>query len=143
MILGRKVASPPAVFELYPRETMTHELEELLSAAKVMAMENNVIEVERLHKAITAFEAAMDKRASIIEFPIRVQQVPGMRNLIIEHNVTWVEEPECTDCGGTGITYQTERRCSCQGENHGLDNITKTAASDPYDFENQGLRKEP
>lgn len=21
---------------------------------------------------------------------------------------------ECTDCGGTGITYQTERRCACQ-----------------------------
>lgn len=24
-------------------------------------------------------------------------------------------DPECTDCGGTGITYQTERRCACQG----------------------------
>lgn len=24
------------------------------------------------------------------------------------------DDPECTDCGGTGITYQTERRCSCQ-----------------------------
>lgn len=23
-------------------------------------------------------------------------------------------DPECTDCGGTGITYQTERRCACQ-----------------------------
>lgn len=23
-------------------------------------------------------------------------------------------DPECTDCGGTGMTYQTERRCSCQ-----------------------------
>lgn len=25
------------------------------------------------------------------------------------------EEP-CTDCGDTGITYQTERRCACQPE---------------------------
>ena len=25
-----------------------------------------------------------------------------------------VNDPECTDCGGTGITYQTERRCACQ-----------------------------
>lgn len=24
-------------------------------------------------------------------------------------------EPVCTCCGGTGITYQTERRCACQG----------------------------
>lgn len=24
------------------------------------------------------------------------------------------DDPECTDCGGTGITYQTERRCACQ-----------------------------
>lgn len=24
-----------------------------------------------------------------------------------------VEEPPCTDCGGTGIAYQTERRCAC------------------------------
>lgn len=24
------------------------------------------------------------------------------------------DEPECTCCGGTGITYQTERRCACQ-----------------------------
>ena len=23
-------------------------------------------------------------------------------------------DPECTCCGGTGITYQTERRCACQ-----------------------------
>lgn len=23
-------------------------------------------------------------------------------------------DPECTDCGGTGITYQTERLCACQ-----------------------------
>ena len=23
-------------------------------------------------------------------------------------------DPICTDCGGTGITYQTERRCACQ-----------------------------
>lgn len=23
-------------------------------------------------------------------------------------------EPVCTCCGGTGITYQTERRCACQ-----------------------------
>lgn len=23
-------------------------------------------------------------------------------------------DPPCTDCGGTGITYQTERRCACQ-----------------------------
>lgn len=26
-----------------------------------------------------------------------------------------VNDPVCTDCGGTGITYQTERRCACQG----------------------------
>jgi hypothetical protein len=25
-----------------------------------------------------------------------------------------MSEPECTDCGGTGLTYQTERLCSCQ-----------------------------
>jgi len=25
------------------------------------------------------------------------------------------DDPPCTDCGGTGITYQTERRCACQG----------------------------
>lgn len=24
------------------------------------------------------------------------------------------DDPECTDCGGTGVTYQTERRCACQ-----------------------------
>jgi len=24
-------------------------------------------------------------------------------------------DPPCTDCGDTGITYQTERRCACQG----------------------------
>lgn len=24
------------------------------------------------------------------------------------------DDPPCTDCGGTGVTYQTERRCSCQ-----------------------------
>ena len=24
-------------------------------------------------------------------------------------------EPVCTCCGGTGITYQTERRCACRG----------------------------
>lgn len=24
-------------------------------------------------------------------------------------------EPVCTTCGGTGITYQTERRCACLG----------------------------
>ena len=24
-------------------------------------------------------------------------------------------DPVCTGCGGTGITYQTERRCACQG----------------------------
>lgn len=24
------------------------------------------------------------------------------------------DDPECTDCGGTGITYQTERVCACQ-----------------------------
>lgn len=24
------------------------------------------------------------------------------------------DDPVCTDCGGTGITLQTERRCSCQ-----------------------------
>lgn len=24
------------------------------------------------------------------------------------------DDPVCTDCGGTGITYQTERRCACQ-----------------------------
>lgn len=24
------------------------------------------------------------------------------------------DDPACTDCGGTGITYQTERRCACQ-----------------------------
>ena len=23
-------------------------------------------------------------------------------------------DPVCTDCGGSGITYQTERRCACQ-----------------------------
>ncbi len=23
-------------------------------------------------------------------------------------------DPKCTDCGGTGETYQTERRCACQ-----------------------------
>lgn len=23
-------------------------------------------------------------------------------------------EPACTDCGGTGVTFQTERRCACQ-----------------------------
>ena len=26
---------------------------------------------------------------------------------------TWDDAP-CTDCGDTGITYQTERRCACQ-----------------------------
>lgn len=25
-----------------------------------------------------------------------------------------MSDPECTDCGGTGLTYQTERLCSCQ-----------------------------
>lgn len=25
------------------------------------------------------------------------------------------DDPSCTDCGGAGITYQTERRCACQG----------------------------
>lgn len=25
-----------------------------------------------------------------------------------------VQDPICTCCGGTGITYQTERRCACQ-----------------------------
>lgn len=29
-----------------------------------------------------------------------------------------VDDPECTDCGGTGITYQTERRCACQPAPH-------------------------
>lgn len=24
------------------------------------------------------------------------------------------DDPECTDCGGSGVTYQTERHCSCQ-----------------------------
>ena len=24
-------------------------------------------------------------------------------------------DPVCTGCGGTGVTYQTERRCACQG----------------------------
>jgi hypothetical protein len=24
------------------------------------------------------------------------------------------DDPECTDCGGSGVTYQTERRCACQ-----------------------------
>lgn len=24
------------------------------------------------------------------------------------------EDTPCTDCGGTGVTHQTERRCSCQ-----------------------------
>jgi hypothetical protein len=36
---------------------MTGELEELLAAAKVMAMTNTVLEMERLHRAITAVEA--------------------------------------------------------------------------------------
>jgi hypothetical protein len=26
------------------------------------------------------------------------------------------EDPVCTDCGGTGVCYQTERRCACQPE---------------------------
>lgn len=25
-----------------------------------------------------------------------------------------MHDPTCTDCGGTGITHQTERRCQCQ-----------------------------
>lgn len=25
------------------------------------------------------------------------------------------DDPPCTDCDGTGITFQTERRCACQG----------------------------
>ena len=37
---------------------MTAELEELLAAAKVMFMQNTAEEAGRLHKAITAFEAA-------------------------------------------------------------------------------------
>lgn len=28
------------------------------------------------------------------------------------------DDPECTDCGGTGTTYQTERRCACQPAKH-------------------------
>ena len=24
------------------------------------------------------------------------------------------DDPACTDCGGSGVTYQTERHCSCQ-----------------------------
>lgn len=24
-------------------------------------------------------------------------------------------DPACTDCGGTGTTYQTERACTCEG----------------------------
>lgn len=29
-------------------------------------------------------------------------------------------DPPCTDCGGTGITYQTERLCACQPDTEKL-----------------------
>ncbi len=47
--------------------------------------------------------------------------------LVEEFGPTWVghasasttslldeHDPVCADCGGTGTTYQTERRCACQ-----------------------------
>jgi hypothetical protein len=42
------------------------------------------------------------------------------------------EEP-CTDCGDTGVTYQTERLCACQTPASGCQK--KTALVLPQDYE--------
>lgn len=47
------------------------------------------------------------------------------------------EDPTCTDCGGTGETYQTERRCSCQPNQ-----MSEAAKPEcPYCGATEGLRQ--
>jgi hypothetical protein len=104
---------------------MTHELEELLSAAKVMAMENNVIEVERLHKAITAFEAVR----AIAPNPKPLNQVT-MRGDQIPASLHYGAEP----FGSHNEIFIIKVYRVAQN--------SAPPAPDPYDFENHGLRKE-
>lgn len=36
------------------------------------------------------------------------------RAALVQSAATEDSDPPCTCCGGTGVTYQTERRCACQ-----------------------------
>jgi hypothetical protein len=100
-------------------KAMTAELEELLAAAKVMAMTNTVIEMERLHRAITAFEAVGAQVGDENEFADELGIIAA-------------------------VLRKTDAVGFCRGYITGSQDVqVKPIASDPYDFENDGLRKEP
>lgn len=67
---------------------------------------------------ITALEAYRIQRGSGNSEPLRAVDVVGIADAIMATTPARAEAQDedtpCTDCGDTGVTHQTERRCSCQ-----------------------------
>lgn len=68
-----------------------------------------VTKVEKLDNVVWRIEACSVPMAIGPEVRLVVAPTPQAEAVEAPN-----DDPECTDCGGTGVTYQTERRCACQ-----------------------------
>lgn len=73
-------------------------------------------EVERLRKALLAASPSTIGAFSLTPSPVAASEAPktAINAAVDAGGAEADDDPACTDCGGTGITYQTERRCACQ-----------------------------
>lgn len=95
------------------RERMFYRLDKLDQTHPAMLREAALEEAEDV---VAEVGDHADVGAYINAIRALKNQNPDSAALTSEKEEKTQEDPECTGCGGTGVTYQTERRCACQQE---------------------------